>query len=406
MRVLVLTQHFTPEITAARARLHSFAAGLAGLGHEVEVIAEVPNHPEGVIQPGYRRRAVVRKEIDGFTVRYVWVRARPSKTTFNRLAFYGSYAAMATAAGSLAKRPDVILASSPPLPTGAAAALVAARHRVPWVLDVRDLWPEVAIALGELRGRRAIGLARRLERRLYGSADAIVTVNDAFRADIAARIERPGPEKLSVIPNGTTRDWLDAGGVEVDRAEVDLPNDQFVWTYAGNVGLAQGLDAAVEAAGILGAGFRLVILGNGPLLGKLRERAAALPPGLVELRDPVQPEDARRLMCASDALLVSLDARPGLEKFVPSKLFDCCAVGRPVVLAANGEAPRLAGDAVLTVPPGDPTALAAAVRSLRKDRGLGVTLAERGRRFASGYLRERQVEQLVVVLEGVRPVAR
>jgi putative colanic acid biosynthesis glycosyltransferase WcaI len=292
LRVLILTQHFTPEITAAAARLHAFAAGLAGLGHEVEVIAEVPNHPQGVVEPGYRRRVSIKREMDGFAVRYVWVRARPAKTTANRLAFYASYAAMASAAGALTRRPDVVLASSPPLPAGAAAALVAKRHRVPWVLDVRDLWPEVAITLGELRGARAIGLARRLERRLYRSAAAVVTVNEAFRADIAARMQHP--EKVSVIPNGTTQAWLDAAGLQVTRAEAGLSDDEFVWTYAGNVGLAQGLSAAVDAADILGEGYRLVILGTGPLLGRLRERAAALPPGRVEFREPVQPAQARR----------------------------------------------------------------------------------------------------------------
>jgi colanic acid biosynthesis glycosyl transferase WcaI len=398
VRVLALTQYFTPEITAARVRLHAFAAGLAERGHEVEVVCEVPNHPEGVVRPGYRRRAVVREMIDGFRVHHVWVRASPRKTAPNRILLYGTYAAMATVVGSALRRPDVVLASSPPLPTGAAAALVAARHRVPWVLDVRDLWPEAAVILGELTNPRAIGLAERLERRLYRSAAAVVTTTEPFRVQIAAAAGDPA--KVTVIPNGTTRLWLDAGEAEVERAELALPEDRFLWAYAGNLGIAQGLDAAVDAAAELGDAFHLLLLGDGPVRARLEERAASLAPGTVTFHDPVEPELAARYMRAADALLVPLDAQPELAKYVPSKLFDCCAVGRAVIVAAAGESARLAGDAgaALTVPPSDGAALAEAVRRLREDVGLRDELSTAGRRFAAGYLRELQVERLEEVL--------
>jgi colanic acid biosynthesis glycosyl transferase WcaI len=105
-----------------------------------------------------------------------------------------------------------VLASSPPLPVGAAAALVAARHRVPWVFDVRDLWPAAAIILGELSDGQMARLAERLERRLYNGAGAIVTVTEPFRRDIAQRTR--DPRKITVVTNGTTQTWLDAGGID------------------------------------------------------------------------------------------------------------------------------------------------------------------------------------------------
>ncbi|MDX6661992.1 MAG: hypothetical protein QOG09_94 [Solirubrobacterales bacterium] len=402
MRVLIFSQHFTPEITAARARVHAFAKGLAARGDDVEVICEVPNHPEGVVREGYRGRPSVQKELDGFSVRYVWVKTSPHKTTRNRLLLYGTYAAMAATIGCAARRPDVIFASSPPLPVGSAAAIVAARHRVPWVFDVRDLWPEVAVALGELSNPRLIRLAERLERRLYASATAITTVTEPFRATIAAGL--PDPGKVSVIPNGTTRIWLEAGEAEVARSELGLSEDgAFLWTYAGNVGLAQGLEAAIEAAAALGDGYRLLILGQGPALAALRERAAGLPPGQVVFQPPVEPELAARYLRASDALLVPLDSRPALRDFVPSKLFDCCAVGRPVILAADGEARRLtdATGAALPVPPGDGAALAGAVSSLRADPALRERLAVAGRDFARQYERERHAERLAALLDSI-----
>jgi glycosyltransferase involved in cell wall biosynthesis len=176
--------------------------------------------------------------------------------------------------------------------------------------------------------------------------------------------------------------------------------------YAGNFGLAQGLDAAVEAAGLLGDDYRLILLGGGPHRDALGELAARVAPGRVEFRDLVQPEEAAGLMRAADALLVSLGSAPELAKFVPSKLFDCAALRRPVILAAAGEAPRIAersGSALVTSP-GDPEAMAAAVRRLRGDAALGERLADAGPALAREHLRERQVERLEEVL--ARAVAR
>ena len=398
MRILILTQHFAPEVTAARVRLQAFAEGLAEHGHDVEVVCAVPNHPEGVVRPEFRGRATVRRSMNGFEVHHVWVRSSPRKRPLDRMLLYGSYAAMATVVGSALRRPDVVLASSPPLPAAAAAAVVASRHRVPWVFDVRDLWPEAAIILGELPDGRLARIAERLERRLYNSAAAIVTVTEPFRGDIARRAHQP--EKITVIPNGTTRTWLDVGAGEEDRRSLSLPEDRFIWAYAGNLGIAQGLDAAIDAAGLLGDRYQLLLLGDGPLRGDLERRAQAVPPGLVAFHGLVEPALAARYMRAADACLVPLDAQPALRKFVPSKLFDCCAVGRPVIVAAAGESQRLVSEAGagIAVPPSDAEALAGVVRRLRDDPALSSRLAGAGRAFASRHLREHQVDRLEAIL--------
>jgi glycosyltransferase involved in cell wall biosynthesis len=403
VRVLIFTQFFTPEVGATQTRLHTFAAGLAERGHDVEVICEVPNHPQGLVRPGYggRGRLVDRRSLESFRVRYVWVRTSPTKTTRSRLAFYGSYMAMAVAVGSFTRRPDVIFASSPPLPVAAAAAIVSRRHRVPWVMDVRDLWPEVAVAVGELSNPRMLAAAERLERRLYASAAAITTVTEPFRESIATKVGNA--EKIHLLPNGTTRLYLDAARLEPDRASLELPKDKFIWTYAGNVGVAQGLETAVDAAGLLGDEFGLLILGDGPVRRRLEERATSHTSGSVFFRDQVPEEDAVRYLRASDALLVPLAADPVLEKFVPSKLYDFCAVGRPVVVAAAGEAQRLAesGGTGIAVAPGDPDELAGVVRRLRLDRGLRRELSRSGRAFARLRTRESGVMQLTALLEDV-----
>jgi glycosyltransferase involved in cell wall biosynthesis len=287
----------------------------------------------------------------------------------------------------------VIIASSPPLPVGSVGAALAMRHRVPWILDVRDPWPEVAVTLGEVEDGPLLRAAEWLERRLYRSAAAITTSTKPHQDLIE---ERGGAGKVTVIYNGATPMFLAAGERDPEPELVDDDDGTFVWTYAGNLGLAQGLESAVEAAGILGDGFRLILIGDGPRREHLRELARGLPAGQAEVRDAIPPADVARLTRASDALLVALAPTPGLEGFVPSKLFDCCAVGRPVILAAVGESVRLTEEAgaAISVPPGDAGALAGAVRKLRDDGKLSTELATRGREFAERNAREVGVETL------------
>lgn len=401
MRILIVSQYFAPEMTAASARLLPFAEGLAARGHSVDVLAALPNHPQGVVYPGFRGRLLARRRGSGFRASYVWVHATPAKGIRSRLINYASFSAAAALAGAFRRRYDVVLASSPPLSVGVVGLLLARFKRVPLVFDVRDLWPEIAVVLGEISNQRAISAIEALERRLYRSAAAVITPTQPF-ADHIDRVA--GKQRATVIPNGTTERWLAAGGSPSERAALDLPEDCFLWTYAGNVGLSQDLKTAVRAAASLGDGFRLLILGSGASRPGLAELAEQVAPGLVIFRDAEPEAAAMRTTRASDALLVPLADVPEVAKSIPIKLYDFSAIGRPVVVAAAGEPARIAAEhrSALVVRPGDEIGLADAVRTLREDPGRATELAERGREFAVEHLRSAQIGKLEQVLETVR----
>lgn len=197
MRVLVLSQYYPPEVGATQTRAHHFAAHLAKAGHDVSVVAEVPNHPKGVIFDGYRGRAVRRDVEDGVETVRVWVYTSPRKSFWRRIAFYATYMINAVLAALfvLRRRPDVIFATSPPLPVLIAARVLSICYRCPLVADIRDIWPAAGVALGELRGDRVVRAAQHLERALYRQVDAITVVTHGFVDHVVAE----GADRKSVV---------------------------------------------------------------------------------------------------------------------------------------------------------------------------------------------------------------
>ena len=378
MRVAIVSQYFRPEPGATQNRMAAFADGLAARGHDVTVACEQPNHPVGVFHPGFGRRPVVTERAGGQTVHRLWVATSPRKTTARRLAFYGTFAAGAAATVARMPRPDVVLATSPPLP-GAAAACAAARARgVPFVLDVRDIWPAAAEALGELSDPRIVRALERLERWLYLHAAALTATTRPFCRHIDAIAGRPVAEH---IPNGALDELI-----ALPEPPARRDGAPFLVGYAGNFGIAQGLGIVLDAAARLrDAPVRFVLVGGGPLRAQLEDERSRRGLGNVELRPPVPVEDVGPVLQACDALLAPLRAHPLLEDFIPSKVYDAMAVGRPVLVAARGESADLVEreGCGLVVAPEDGEQLATAIRRLVAEPALAAHLGAAGRRWGS-----------------------
>ncbi|HEY2777611.1 MAG TPA: glycosyltransferase [Gaiellaceae bacterium] len=399
--VLLLSQYFPPEVGATQSRIQSFAEYLNERGHNVTVIAEFPNHPFGVVPARYRRHLVDDDRSNGYRVLRVWAKASEEKTQRTRLAFYLSYSALATAMAPMTGRADVVFATSPPLFTALAGAALARLKRAPFVLDVRDLWPAAAEALNQISATGAMRRsAESAERFLYRDASAVVAVTRSF-CDHIDRI-RERPPATALIPNGTLEMFFDAKPDASVRAELGA-NGGYLVTFAGTHGIAQALPSVLDAAALVGDGVELAFVGEGPMKPFLQERAAELALTNVHFHDQVPMVESPRILASSDALLVPLSGHPTFEQFVPSKLIDYMAVGRPVVLSAAGEAARLlqrAGAGVV-VPPEDPKGLAAALRRLAEHPEDAGRMGESGRAFAAGRLRSVQAARLEEVLLSV-----
>lgn len=407
MHVLFVTQFFTPEVGATQTRIHEFARACVAAGHRVTVLTELPNHPGGTILPDYQGRILTREALDGFTVLRVWVWTAPIKTFRTRLAFYGTFFALATVRGALVRGPvDVVFATSPPLPVGVIGWLLARTRRARFVLDIRDLWPAAARALGELDRPTLFRVAEGLERFLYRHADRITTVTRGFVRHITPLAQDPG--RVEWLPNGTM-----AAVFHPDRVDPTLRGrlgltGRFVVTFAGNHGIGQGLGVVLEAANLLRSRPEVVfcLIGDGPEKADLVARAQSMKLSNVRFLPEVALTEVTPYLTMSDALLVCLRRHPVFETFIPSKLFDFLACARPVVLMVNGEAREVleaSGNGVWVAPEESAGLAKAVLELMERPEEERRAMGERGRAYVlEHFSRAAQAERLVRLLEAVR----
>lgn len=404
MRILYLSQYFPPEVGATQTRAYEMARCLVSAGHQVTMLTEVPNHPSGIIPPQYRGKLSTRSELEGIDVIRVWVKASPTKTFRTRMMFYLSYMLDATLAGLiLARGPyDILYATSPPLFVGGAALALSRIRRIPFVFEVRDLWPESAVALGELTNSRAIALAGKLEEICYNRARRVVVVTKGIQQQLEARGFGP---KLALIPNGANTDLFrpDPRAGAALREEMGLA-DQFVVLYAGIHGIAQGLQTVLQAAQRLQPfpGVHFLLVGEGPQKAELMELRNQLGVTNVTMLDERPRTSMPALMSAADLALVPLRKLQLFEGALPSKMFDAWACGCPVLLSIDGEARSVLeqAQAGIFVEPENAERMAEAILQLKANPSLRRLYSENGRSFVeANYSRRQQALLLEELLQ-------
>jgi hypothetical protein len=394
MRVLVVTHYFPPETGAPQARLSALAAAWASGGDEVTVLTGMPNHPTGVVHPDYRGARFRRERTDGYRVIRTWLYATPNegfvRKTLGHLSFTASGLLLGAWAGG---RADVVVVSSPTFFSIASGWLLARLKRARFVVEVRDLWPAIFVELGVLTSRPVIALLERLELAAYAAADQVVVVSEGFRDNLISRGVPAG--KVHTIRNGVdTRRFAPAADSRTDgsatRATAALrarlgaaPGDCLV-LYAGTHGISQGLPAVADAAAKLaGRPVRFAFVGDGADKRRLEQRVAELGLDNVTLLPGVPSSEMPVLLAAADICLVPLRDVPLFSTFIPSKMFEYLAAGKPVIGSVRGEAARLlAAAGAVVVPPEDSGSLAAAIVSLAADPELRSVMGKTGVEFA------------------------
>ncbi len=365
MRVLLLTQFFDPEPTIKGL---PFARELARRGHDVEVLTGFPNYPGGKLYPGHRLRAFRRELVDGVRVNRVWLYPSHDRSAVRRVGNYASFALSAAALGlAVTRRPDVVYAYHPPGTIGVPAIALAARWRVPFVLDIQDLWPDTIAATGMLSSPGILRTLGAYCRFVYDRATQITVLSPGFRE---ALVERGVPaEKVTVIPNWSDERALSAGAdAPSPRAALGLEG-RFVVLFAGTMGVGQALDPVLEAAArcltrVPEAAF--VFIGGGTERDRLERVATERGLANVRFLPRVPMEAMGPYLAMADGLLVHLRDDPLFRITIPSKTQAYMAAGRPILMGVRGDAAHLVREAGagLVFDPESPDALTEAVAAL------------------------------------------
>lgn len=410
MKILYVSQYFPPEMGAPAARVSELARHWVEAGHQVTVLTGFPNHPTGIVPPEYRaklRRLVYREQKDGVDVVRTWLFPCPNRKAHERLLNYLSFVLSGCITGMFLRRPDIVIATSPQLFVGLTGRWLGWIKRAPFILEIRDLWPESITGSG--MGSDAdlsIRLLRALSAFLYRTCNHLVVVTPAFKRDLVAKWRVPA-DKISLVQNGVETDlFTPVGGHENVKGELGFEG-KFLVSYIGTLGLAHGLQAMVQAAAQLHStspDIHLLLVGEGADKERLVSMVSDLHLTNVHFLFQQPRDKIPAIIRACDVCLVLLRKADVFETVIPTKMLEFMACGRPVILGVGGQARQVieAAKAGLCIEPEDPAALAQAVRQLYRDTQLRESLGDNGRRYIVENLSRTQTAKTYVdVLENV-----
>ncbi|QRF59012.1 glycosyltransferase family 4 protein [Variovorax paradoxus] len=338
IRVLLLTQWFDPEPTFKGI---VFARELVRQGFEVEVLTGFPNYPGGKVYPGYRINLLQREVIDGVQVTRVPLYPNHNQSAIKRVLNYASFAASSFVYGLfMARRPDVIYAYHPPLTVGITAGLLRLLRRIPVVYDIQDMWPDTLRATGMVSNNRALSVVGTVCQWVYRRMDHIAVLSPGFKRLL---LQRGVPDtKVDVIYN-----WADEVALASPQGHppANFPGpERLRILFAGNMGKAQALDTVLEAAALLqarDARVCFVLLGGGVEAARLEQRAIDMQLHNTIFLPPVPMSEVGALLNEAEVLLVHLRKDSLFEITIPSKTQAYMAVGKPLLMAVDGDAAEL-----------------------------------------------------------------
>lgn len=404
MRVLVLSQLFPPEPISKPMEV---ARGMAARGHEVQVLTGLPNYPTGSLYPGYRMRLLQREIMEGLPVLRVILYPSHSTSALGRMVNFGSFMLSAVIGAFFTGPCDVIYVRHPPLTIGVASWLIGIIKGAPVVYDVQDIWPESGVWSGMLKPGLLVRLLHMLEKFVYRRADHMLVVTEGARQNLIGK--GVPPEKVSVASQLLDEAVFSAPDMERvrDIRERYALKDRFVVLFAGNMGLVQGLESAVEAASLLTdlPQVTFLFVGDGVAREPLERKAAALGLNNVVFAGRHPEGDMPSFMAVADATLLSLRYSQMCEFSIPLKTFAYLASSRPIIAAIKGAAADLVAraEAGPVIAPEDAQALASAVRAMaaltpEQRRAFG----DAGRRYmAAHHAKEAMLDEYARTIKDV-----
>jgi len=403
MHILFLTDNFPPEVNAPASRTFEHCREWVKVGHKVTVITCAPNFPKGQVFDGYHNRLFARETMDGIDVIRVWTYITANEGFLRRTLDYLSFMLAATPASLRVAPFDVVVATSPQFFTACAGYLVGKLRRAPFVFELRDLWPESIRAVGAMKESAFIDLLEKVELFLYRKAALIVPVTHSFKRRLGER--GIDTSKIHVVTNGADLSLFQPREKDSDLAGTLGLTGKFVAGYIGTHGLAHGLETLLDAARLLQQQghdeIHLLLLGNGASKAALQARAAELKLRNVTFLDTVPKLEVVRYWSLLDVSIIHLRKTDLFTTVIPSKLFECMAMGIPILHGVQGESAEIVERerVGLTFEPGNAKDLGDRLIALSHDRNLVREFGANGVKAALKFDRSHLARHLLQRIE-------
>jgi glycosyltransferase involved in cell wall biosynthesis len=403
MHILLIHQAFAALDEPGGTRHHELARYLVSQGHRVTVIASPVSYlTGGAARPSQMAAASRKTEKIEVTILRAYTYQALHKSFVHRVFAFLSFMISSFFIGVNVKHVDLVWGTSPPIFQGWTAWMLARLKRVPFLFEVRDLWPEFAIAVGVLINPILIKMTLWLESFLYRHADRIMVNSPGFIDHVKSR----GALSAELIPNGADPEMFDPADNGVNFREEHHFQDKFVALYAGAHGMSNDLGVVLEAARLLAlkSDIQIVFLGDGKEKANLQVQAVEMRLGNVTFLPPVAKSGMIDALAGTDACIAILKPLDAYKTTYPNKVFDYMAAGRPVVLAIDGvirEVVEAAGCGIFTSP-GDAAALASAIETLAGDPVRSRAMGMAGRHYLENYFsREKIAGKFLAILEAM-----
>lgn len=383
MRILFLSHYFPPEVNAPASRTYEHCKQWVSNGCRVTVVTCAPNHPRGEVYDGYQNKLLQRETMDGIEVIRIWTYVTANEGFIKRTLNYISYLVAVVCVLPWLPKVDVVVSTSPQFFNGLAGYFVSRVKRVPWVLEIRDLWPESILAVGAIKNRFVIRVLEFLEMFAYRKSDRIVPVTDSFKRYMIGKGIQA--DKIEVIKNGVDLSFFQLAHPTPELVSEFGLQEKFVASYFGTHGMAHHLETVLQAADRLRNYPEIVFLlvGDGAERARLLAMQRAM--GLTNvLMIGQQPKSRMPALWALSAVsLVLLKKSELFKTVIPSKIFESLAMERPIILGVEGESRELveASGGGLAIEPENAEELARRVLELYKDRERCQLLGRNGRRY-------------------------
>ena len=408
MHLLFLSDNFPPEVNAPASRTFEHCREWVAAGQRVTVITCAPNFPKGQVFDGYRNALWQVEDMSGIRVIRVWTYITANQGFVKRILDYQSFMVAATLAALFVRGVDVVLGTSPQLFTTCAAYVVSRVKRIPFVFELRDLWPESIRAVGAISDSRLLDLLERLELFLYRKAARIVSVTHSFKRNLVSR--GITAEKISIVTNGVdTRRFRPQPRDAALEKELGLTG-KFVAGYIGTHGMAHALETLLEAAQRLqdnpaGHDIRLMFLGDGANKQKLMAQAKAMGLTNVLFIDSVPKDQVVRYWSLLDVSIIHLKKTALFTTVIPSKLFECMGMGIPVLHGVAGESAGIVEreDCGQVFEPENAEALCVGLLTLRSQEELRQRYGRNGLAAAGRYDRKELALLMLREIQGIPP---